>query len=269
MKSVISCSRRTDVPAFFSDWLLSVLEVGLVRVENPFNRDSRLVRLDKRSVHTIVLWSKNFAPLLSRIDSLSGYHLYFQFTVNTPCELEGNLPSLESRLEQMREIVKRFGGERVSWRFDPIVFWRDESGKLRDNTGGFEKIASLVAKIGVRRCVFSFVTLYKKVLARQRRLKIEFLELSVEKREEIAARLAETAAKYDIRLHACCQPELKGVQGVQPSACIDGYLLSDLAGEEAPLRKDPGQRKECNCTLSIDIGRYRTCRYRCAYCYAT
>ena len=266
MKTVVSCSRRTDVPAFYSDWLVSALEAGFVWVANPFNGRRRRVSLTPESVHTLVLWSKNFGPLLRRVEAFRRYHLFFHFTINTPCEMESGLPPLDTRLEQMAEIARRFGPQRLTWRFDPIVFWRTKDGALRHNLNAFEQIASFAAKCGIRRCVISFVTLYRKVLRRQKRLGVRFEELSAEKKREIAAELVEKAARFDIKVFACCQPLLAGV--VAPSACINGKLLSELAGEPASTKKDPGQRKECNCTVSVDIGRYRSCRYRCAYCYA-
>jgi hypothetical protein len=35
---IISCSRRTDIPAFLMDWIIDRIEIGYVDVVNPFNR---------------------------------------------------------------------------------------------------------------------------------------------------------------------------------------------------------------------------------------
>ena len=36
---IISCSRRTDIPAFLMDWVTEKIKIGYVDVVNPFNRN--------------------------------------------------------------------------------------------------------------------------------------------------------------------------------------------------------------------------------------
>ncbi len=35
---IISCSRRTGIPAFLMDWVIDRIQIGYVDVVNPFNR---------------------------------------------------------------------------------------------------------------------------------------------------------------------------------------------------------------------------------------
>lgn len=265
MKTIISASRRTDIPAFYLEWLIEGIERGWVEVENPVTKNRYKFSLKKEDVHTIVLWSKNFSEFLKLRHKFSKYHLYFHFTINNCPELEPNIPPLEKRILQLRELVKLYGPERVAWRFDPIVFW---AGGAKNNMGSFERILKDVSRCGIKLCVFSFATWYRKALRRMKKASLNVFDHPLDKKLEIAARLKERAILREITMRACCNPALKSV--VEPARCIDGRLLSNLANEPATLQKDSGQRKECNCTQSRDIGSYSSmqCLNRCLYCYA-
>src|SRR3990172_12299687 len=54
------------------------------------------------------------------------------------------------------------------------------------------------------------------------------------------------------------------------SALMDfiGYQPDLFAAPSWPYLKDKGQRKECGCIVSKDIGMYDTCPHLCTYCYA-
>lgn len=56
---IISVSRRTDISAFYSDWLLNRLQEGFALVRNPFNpHQVSRVSLDARVVDCLVFWTK-------------------------------------------------------------------------------------------------------------------------------------------------------------------------------------------------------------------
>ena len=57
---IISASRRTDIPAWFSDWFLYRLREKYALVRNPVNsRQVSRIDLSPDVVDCIVFWSKN------------------------------------------------------------------------------------------------------------------------------------------------------------------------------------------------------------------
>ena len=87
LKQILSVSRRTDIPAFYMPWFMDQVTRGLIEVVNPFNQKVRQVNVSPERVHTMVFWSKNFRPFLAdrygeRFQAM-GYHLFFNFTVNS------------------------------------------------------------------------------------------------------------------------------------------------------------------------------------------
>ena len=122
---IISASRRTDIPAFYSEWFVNRLQEGYCLVPNPFNpRQVSRISLVPESVDAIVFWSKNPAPMLPflpMVEDLS-YRFYFLFTVNDyPKALEPGLPPLVERISTFVELSQRIGPRCVIWRYDPII----------------------------------------------------------------------------------------------------------------------------------------------------
>ena len=65
---VVSASRSTDIPAFYSDWFFERLQKGYSAWTNPFNGKKSYVSYE--DTQFIVFWSKNPRPLLNHIDFL-------------------------------------------------------------------------------------------------------------------------------------------------------------------------------------------------------
>lgn len=236
------------------------------------------VDLNPEEVHTLVLWSKNFWPLLENRhglrEFLSDYaQVYFHFTVTglggsfierlapTPAAALGQIPLL-------LEVARR--PERISIRFDPVLFWR-EGRELKSNLDFFPVLAREISSLGIKTVRFSFAQWYKKAVARARKTGLEFYDPSCKEKREAVKKLVETAAKYGLELWSCSQAEIARLPGVKASACIDGDLLTRLhpTGEPASTLRDRTQRSDCLCSESIDIGSYtQSCPSACIYCYA-
>lgn len=68
---IISASRRTDIPRFYSDWFMNRIRAGYCTYPNPFNRKQVvLVSLKPENVDVIVFWTKNPRPLMQHLHEL-------------------------------------------------------------------------------------------------------------------------------------------------------------------------------------------------------
>ena len=80
---IVSVSRRTDIPAFYSEWFFNRIKERSVQVKNPMNpKQMRIVSLRPEDVDCFVFWSKNPLPMVEKRDLLKEYGFYFQFTLN-------------------------------------------------------------------------------------------------------------------------------------------------------------------------------------------
>ena len=268
MRAVISASRRTDIPGLYMRWLLERLQEGSARVRNPVMTEQFYeVDLRPEAVHTIVLWSKNFAPFLRMKVPYESYRWYFNFTIDNNEEWVLAAPKAETQLTQMEELTRRFGPERINWRFDPILFWE---GGRRNNADCFYDLCDRAAAVGITRCTFSFAHWYGKVLRRAKDRGYDPYDPPLERKLEVLERLAAYAADRKIVMQSCCNDELLAHPNVQKGSCIDGRLLAELAGEPCSKARDSSQRTDCGCTKSVDIGSYQDmpCRHGCVHCYA-
>jgi len=277
--AIISCSRRTDIPAFLMNWVIKKIDDGFVDVVNPYNKNQiSKVSLSPRDVKCWVWWSKDFSLFIKcyqkHRDLFTQYKgHYFQFTINSPSDLEPNLRvTLQQRIDQLKWLVKEFGVLAVNYRFDPIILYhKKNSNEIKSNLNKFEEIISQISEIGIEEMIFSFATIYSKVDRRMRSRGYIPINPSFEKKKEIILKLLDICGKYNVSLQACCQPDLLKISGIQQAHCIDANKIEKIVGESIKKEKDTGQREACGCYKSKDIGGYNgifKCKHNCSYCYA-
>ena len=264
---IISASRRTDIPAWYGEWMLNRLRQGQVMVRHPF-RPSRVTQLSltPEAIDAIVFWTKNPVPFMDQLGEIErlGHRFCFQCTL-TPygAGLEPGVPPLTARVAAFQALADQIGPERVLWRYDPIIFTPFYSPA--EHLHCFAALAGHLHRY-TRRCTVSLLTLYAK--CRRNLRAIELTQPSQSELIAFGADLAAIARDHGLSLFACCDRFLTDHCGIAAARCIDLELLATFLGQPLTERRDGSQRPGCGCAVSIDIGAYNTCPHGCYYCYA-
>ena len=301
---IVSASRSTDIPAFYTDWFFHRLEKGYSAWTNPFNGVKSYVSYE--NTHFIVFWSKNPRPLLPYLHILKERNIkcYVQYTLND-YELEKleKVPPIASRIETFKLLVEQLGKGAVIWRFDPMILTDDIS---------VDDLLQKVRTIGDQlkdytdKLVISYADIasYKKVKHNLEVNGIPYHEWETTQMEEFADKLSTMNSErgWNFQLATCGEKIDISKYGILHNRCIDGDLIARLAWDDKDLmdfmgikiedingtlflpedaivlpnghyfvskhKKDKGQRPFCECMESKDIGEYNTCPHLCEYCYA-
>ena len=266
---IISVSRRTDIPAFYSPWFMNRIRAGYCTVPNTFN-PSQISRVSLRpeDVEVIVFWTRNPRPLFPYLSELDnrGYRHYFLFTLMAnPREIDPGLPPVDASIKTFQDLSERIGPDRVIWRYDPILLTSITDFDFHQKT--YRHIAGAL-KGYTKRSIVSVAHLYRKIQKRLRELEKRGVQLL--ERNDLASlmgSLAEIANQNGMVIQSCAD-ELN-LPGIIPGKCVDGELISKVFGLNPELKKDSCQRNQCGCVESKDIGMYESCPCGCVYCYAT
>ncbi|MEE9139848.1 MAG: DUF1848 domain-containing protein [Alphaproteobacteria bacterium] len=267
---IVSASYKTDIPAFYGEWFMNRVRAGSCKMVNPYGRQVYTVPLDADSVDGFVFWTKNLGPFLHALHEVRdlGFPFMVQYTINGyPRALEYSATDAERSCEHMRRLARTFGPGVAVWRYDPVIV---TSATPRDwHAQNFERLARKLSG-STDEVVISFAHFYAKtrrnLAAAARAFHFTFEDPEDSWKRETAARLAEIAGRYGMRLSLCSQPEyLSGSAG--EARCVDAARLSRVAGKRISAELK-GNRPGCGCHAARDIGEYDTCPMGCVYCYA-
>ena len=263
---LISASRRTDIPSYYSEWFFNRIKAGYVYVRNPMKpHQISEVSLSPDVVDGIVFWTKNPAPMLDRLDELKDYTYYFQFTL-TPYDpdVEQYVPSkAEVVIPTFQKLSSLIGRERVVWRYDPILL--SEKYTLQYHIKSFRMLCDKLSDY-TEKCTVSFIDMYKNIHRRISTLGI--LTLSRDQMEELMGQFSEIAKEHETHIDTCAEEMDLSKFGITHSSCIDVNRLERIGNYKLDIERDKNQRAACGCAVSIDIGAYNTCKNCCVYCYA-
>lgn len=302
---IVSASRSTDIPAFYTDWFFERIRAGYSLWKNPFNRKPLCVSY--QNTRFIVFWSKNPQPLLRHLDELRdrGIACYVQFSLNDYVDegFEPNVPEVEERLETFSRLVDKLGKGGVIWRNDPL---------LLTERIGVEELLRKTERVGdalhglTEKLVFSYADITRAVSANLRRAGIAWRDWRDHDMLDYAESLSRLNIKWGYELATCAEAVDLSRYGITHNHCIDENLIIRRGWKDVKLMEhlgvkifsnanslismarpagaidlgngmyavakknshDKGQRTHCGCIKSKDIGEYSTCRHFCVYCYA-
>lgn len=262
---IIQTGMRTDIPAFYSKWLINRIKEGFVLVRNPYN-PSQVTRysLSPKVVDLMVFCTKNPAPMLPYMDYLKPYGQYWFVTI-TPYgkDIEPNVPDKRKVMEAFKRLSDIVGVDSMGWRYDPIFV--DLRHSVEWHISQFEDMAKTLSGY-TKSCVISFIDIYKKV----ERNFPEVGEVFQKDRLTIGKAFIEIAGKYGMIIRPCAEGNDLEAYGADCSGCmtVKTFETALHAHLNVPKRGKNQRNGACACLLGTDIGEYDTCGHLCRYCYA-
>ena len=263
---ILSVSRRTDIPNYYSEWFYNRIKDGYLYVKNPMNAHQvSKIDITPEVVDCIVFWTKNPEPMFDRLDELASYDYYFQFTLTGDGkDMECNVPhKREKMIPVFQKLSQKIGKQKVIWRYDPIIFTKKYTPEY--HLKAFEQIAAAL-KGYTEKCVISFVDVYAK--NKKNMETIDSYEVNKDELLEFAKKIAIIAKENGMAIGSCAESIDLDACGIEHNCCIDRTLIENIIGCKLKVDKDKNQRQECGCMESVEIGTYNTCKNGCQYCYA-
>lgn len=235
---IISASRSTDIPAFYSDWFFERLRKGYSTWISPFNGRRCVIAYER--ARFIVFWSKNPASLLKHLDFLnkSGIGCYIQYSLNDyeTDGLERGVPPLEERIRTFKALVARLGKGGVIWRSDPLLL--TESIGIETLLGRIRRIGDKIHEYA-EKMVFSFADIlnYAKVRRNLESSHIPYRNWTIAQMQEFAGKLLELNEREGWKLELATCGETADLEGITHNRCIDDRLILRFKHDSPELLK--------------------------------
>jgi DNA repair photolyase len=220
---------------------------------------------------------------------------------------EPNVPPLQHRIDVFRHLSDKIGKEKIIWRFDPFLLSEQITPRqlltkvyhVGNQLKGYtDKLVFSFIDVKAYRKVQNNLIKETPFFTKEN---IETAEPMGDKRIELIEGLVKLrnhwkSEEWELKLATCAESINLESYGIEHNCCIDGELMKQIFSNDEELvyylnignlperdmfgnfasrklkdfkaMKDKGQRKECGCMISKDIGMYNTCRHFCVYCYA-
>ena len=259
---ILSIDFRTDIPAFYSEWLLNRFKEGFVYFRNPAAPSTiHKIILDRQHIEGIMWCSKDYLPILHSLNQITDkFPSIFHYTITGyGQDIEPNVLDLEQSIYTFKELSERYGKDKVIWRYDPIFFTKEWT--YEQHIQNFQYINKQLCR-HAGRVVLNFVSLYEKVKRHMPDLK----EVSYNDKANLIHDFVNISS---IPVQTCGNGlQFKDLEGVEVTGCLDEHALN-LMGIYPKAPKGNAVPWGCLCYPNTCIGEYNTCLHKCKYCYAS
>lgn len=260
---IINTGCRTDIPAFYSKWLMNRIREGYVLVRNPYYK-SQVTKysLSPNVVDCLAFCTKNPEPMLQYLDELDIYKQYWFVTI-TPYgkDIEPKVPDKKRVIESFKKLSEHIGINSIGWRYDPIFI--GNGFDVKKHIESFEKMAKEL-KGYTNNCTISFLDLYEKV----KRNAPDIRPPTKEEQIEIAKAFSKIGKLNNMTIHSCCEKTYLSEYGLKCNGCMSQEIIEKSINSSLNPPNRKNLREDCNCLMGNDIGAYNTCGHLCKYCYA-
>lgn len=200
--------------------------------------------------------------MLEHMDLLEPYRQYWFVTI-TPYgkDIEPNVPDKNLVIESFRRLCGYVGPDCMCWRYDPVFI--DSSWTMQRHIEAFSAMCGKLEGF-THTCVISYIDLYEKVL----RNFPEVRSVPFDTQIKLTRVFVEIAAEHGMIIKPCGEDPRLSSTGADCSGCMTQQTFEQAVGQNLILPPNPGNRKECACYITNDIGQYNTCGHLCRYCYA-
>ena len=246
---ILQTGQRTDIPAFYGQWLINRVRQGFVDVRNPYN-PIQITRypINHEVVDGIAFCTKNPLPFIPLLHEINDYRQYWHMTI-TPygADIETNVPQVDLVIDGFKRISTKCNSQSMVWRYDPIILTHNYTVDFHFES--FYKMAKSLEGY-TDTVVFSFIDIFDKVAHNFP----EGYRPSLDIQKKIIKELVSIAHSHHMILKTCGEGDVFKELGVNTEGCLtlDCYERAWNVKLKAPKRTPA--RPECNCYLHGDIG---------------
>ena len=260
---VINTGQRTDIVAFYMDWLINRIKEGYVYVRNPFNnKQVNKYSLRKEDVDIMAFCTKNPRNLLKNIDFILDYYKIILYVTITPYSKDiEQIDNKREILNDFKELSKILSLNNIVWRYDPIFFTDKYDYDFHINS--FKSMCKYL-KGYTNKVVVSFIDLYDKVKINAPDLKRPDYDTQIRLLKELAS----IAKENDMVIYLCHDKINSNIDNINQDGCMTKEILEKACNKKLDVKKTDMARLGCECIISKDIGAYNSCMHLCRYCYA-